>query len=193
MKNYISICFSALFLFSCLGNKKNIGDYRYSVPQIDSLEGMFFYEGNVPYRCFARLDQVEQSNNIICFDEQIISLSIEELYKKGIFYFTYPSLISDYIKQHKVSLTQNKNSIQKFEKEINFLIHKDDGTYNNTLYYDSSKILSFKKFYGKIYFFKLGKLEQFVPSTRNYKCCYSNIKITTETFFITNIIAVKIY
>jgi hypothetical protein len=187
------ICFFALFLFSCMGNKKNVNSNRYLVPQIDSLEGMFFYEGNVPYKCFTRLNQVEQSNNIIFFDEQITSLSIEQLYKKGVFYFTYPSLISDYIKQHKVSLAQNKNSIQKFEKKISFLIHKDDSAYNSTLYYDSSKILSFKKFYGKIYFFDLGKLEQFVPYSRNYECCYWNIKTTTQTFFITDISEVKIY
>jgi len=182
-----------MILFSCGPSKKNADANGYVVPRIDSLEGMFFYEGNVPYKCFTRNDQVERSNSVILFDEQISTYGVERLYKKGVFYFTYPSLISKYIKQNRVSLAQNKNSIQKFEKDLNFLVHTDDSAYNSTLYYDSSKVLSFKKFYAKIYYYRLGKLQQLIPDTKNYQCCYSNAESNTETMFITDIREVKVY
>jgi hypothetical protein len=192
MKSFL-IIFLLIFLLACNGNKKGISTVRYSVPKIDSLEGAFFYEGNVPYKCFVRNNQIEQTNNVIFYDAAITSISIDNLYQKGVFYFTYPTVISEYIKKNKISLLQNKSSIQNFEKNINFLIHSNDSIYTKTLFYYSINILSFKKSYAKIYYFKLGKMEQPIPDMKNYECCYSNIKKMVETFFITDIKNLKLY
>jgi hypothetical protein len=160
---------------------------------MDSTEGLFFYEVNAPLKCFTRFDQIEQSNNIVFFAENISSVQIDELYSKGIFYYSYPAVISNYILETRTSLPQIKSSILDFEKKLNYLSHASDSVYQKTLYYDSSKVLSFKKFSAKIFFFSLGELNQRIPSLNDYTCCYSNKKIKTKAFSIYDIKEVKVY
>ena len=67
-------------------------------------------------------------------------------------------------------------------------MHQADESYNNTIVYDKSRKLSFKKIYAEFIVYKLGKLEQLIPKTKDYECCFSNFSVFTQTYFIKDVL-----
>jgi hypothetical protein len=86
---------SVLLIIFFIDASNSLSAQQYVVSKMDSTEGLFFYEVNAPVKCFTRFDQIEQSNNIVFFAENISSVQIDELYSKGIFYYSYPAAISN--------------------------------------------------------------------------------------------------
>lgn len=161
--------------------------------QIDTVQAYFFYEVNVPLMCYSRFDQIEQGNNLIYFDSLINHKEIEELYKgETVFICEYQGMMEEYMEKAKAGITQNKESIQNFQKNIFYLTHQDDTAYTRTLYHDKNRILTYKKIYAKFACANVGKLKQLVPITKNFKCCYSNSLERIQTFFIIDVFEFKL-
>jgi hypothetical protein len=136
---------------------------------------------------------VENSNNIVYFGKINRQSDIEKLYKKGVFFFLFGSEIIEYINESNTFLVQNKKSIQEFDSAINYVKYLFDTSYNSTLFYDTKKILTYKKVYLKFSYKNLGKRDLLIPDISNYECCYSNKKISARCYFITEVIEFKIF
>jgi hypothetical protein len=177
-------------IFSCSSQKVTSDSH---INKTDTIEGFFLYEVNTPRKCYTRFDQIEQGNNLIYFDSIALNKNIEEAYTNGLFYFLYQSVINNYIKKIGHGINQDKNSVYRFTLAIDYLIHDRDSVYNKTLYFDNSRILTYKKVYAKFVALNIGYLDQLVPVTKNYECCYSNKKKSLNTYFITKVISFKLY
>lgn len=187
-QNLLFFLLVMLFFYSCSSTIKNNKTITYKDNfRVDTIQGYFLYEVNVPAKCFTRFDQIEQGNNLIFFDSLISVRRIEKLYQRGVFLFEYQPIIDQYINDHQLGLTQNKDAIRNFNHAISYAIHRDDSAYNKELYYDEKKILAYKKVYAKFSFVTLGGLKQLIPITENYKCCYSNKTEMTNSFFIIDV------
>lgn len=170
-------------------NITNRHSNRFIQFQIDTLEGFFLYEINAPEKCYTRFDQIEQGNALLRFDTLISKKPITEFYRRGIFIFAFQPIMQNYIKDFSIGAIQNKNVINNFLSKINNLIKEKDSTGKGVLYYDSKKLLSFKKVYLRLVVASLGYQKQLVPKTKKYKCCYSNTLEEINTFFIIDILA----
>jgi hypothetical protein len=185
---------SILILFIiALSADENIPSVVVNSEKRDTVSGYFLYEVNVAYKCYSRFDQIEQGNNLILYDSLMSNLDIKDLYKHGVFYFEYQYPIVRYIENHKKGLSQVKEDISRFNDSISSFRHVDDSSYMKTLVYDNSKVLSYKLVYAKFIVVHLGKLKQLIPTTQNFRCCYSNTIKEIDTYFITDILEFKIY
>lgn len=184
----------ALYFVNCSAHLEKPGNIalKNNIP-VDTIQGYFLYEANVPLMCYSRFDQIEQGNNLIFFDSSINKKEIQELYTKGVFIYSYPLVIQQYINKKGSGLPQNKTAVWDFERAISYFHHQKDSLYNRTLYYDKKNILSYKKICAKFACINLGKLKQLIPKTANYKCCYSNTSEMINTFFIIDVFEFKLY
>ena len=176
---------------SCSNSKSTSSGFLYN--SSDTVEGFFLYEVNVPRKCFTRFDQIEQGNNFVHFDSVGLNTNLFHVYKKGVFYFSYQPVIADYILKMGISTEQDKISIHDFTLGIDYLNHRNDSNYNKTLYYDGSKLLTYKKFYAKFTVKNLGHIDQLIPKTMNYECCYWNQLKSVQTYLVKKIISFRIY
>lgn len=190
------IWFIAVWLFanSCASNKvsKNV----LSIPVLDktdTIEGFFLYEVNVPSKCYSRFDQIEQGNNLILFDSVGVSAEIKSVYDKGVFFYLYQPVITEFIMNTGKGIAQKKESIKAFNLSIHHDIHKEDSLYHETLYFDKQRILSYKKLYAKFCVKYLGYLKQLIPVTKDYKCCYTNQVKSIKSYFVTEVISFTLF
>jgi hypothetical protein len=180
-----------LSLFSCVTSRKKQNNAVAVTTKL--IEGYFLYEANVPEKCFARFDQIEQGNNLIFFDTLVNEVGIEQLYQKGVFVFQYQPMLEKVVDSGKVKTDQNREPLNQFEKAISYILHNEEYQYNNTYYYDSSKVLTYKKIYAQFRVVNCGKINQLVPHMGNYECCYSNEIEAIETYFISDVMQFKLY
>lgn len=190
---YILLCFflSSIIFLGCSINKR--GSINTKILLVDTIQGYFFYEFNVPLMCYSKLDQIEQSHNLIYFDSLISKIEIRELYQKGVFAYQFQPMVDKFIKKNKADIPQNKTAFWKFYRAISYYEHINDSAYKEQLYYDSKKKLSYKKVFAKFSIVNLGKLKQLVPNTHNYICCYSNKTESLNTYFIIDVLEFKLY
>ncbi len=184
---YIFSSILAIYFFGSCGITSKQSQLA-SINKIDTIEGFFFYEFDVPIKCYNRFDQIEQGNNLIYFDSLLSEQNIKNFYKKGVFVYQYQPFIHKFIEDKKVGISQNKQSINQFNKAINYNFQINDSSYLKTLYKDEKKIISYKKLYAKFLCLNLGELQQLVPKTKNYQCCYSNIDENLNTFFVIDVL-----
>lgn len=188
------VLFFATFIAIVMCFSSNVAyETKWQKKKIDTIQGYFLYEVDAPSKCFARFDQIEQGNNLIYFDTLIGKSRIGNLYEKGVFLFEYQPLMYKYATSHEGGVKQNRTSIQKFSNSIDADDHKDDSVYRKNLYYDSNKVIAYKKVYAKFVIISMGKLEQMIPVTENYKCCFSNKKAYLNTFFIIDVLNFIVY
>jgi hypothetical protein len=159
---------------------------------MDTITGCFLYEVNVPNKCYTRWDQIEQGNNLVFFDSLIGKKPIDELYRKGVFMFEYQPVIARFIEKRRAGIAQNTASIKRFRDSIGFATHEHDRLYTRNLYYDSKKILTYKKVRATFVVLPVKALEQLVPDTRHYTCCYANKTEKLDTYFITDVLEFNI-
>lgn len=181
------------FLHSSVRKSPGVTESYSKHLRVDTIQGYFLYEANVPFKCYSRYDQIEQSHNLIFFDSSISTTEIISSYQKGVFAYQFQPMIDKIITQKQISIPQNKNNFWKFHKAISYIDHVNDSVYNNQLYYDRKNILAYKKVYATFATIDLGKIGQLVPNTDNYSCCYSNTTDSLNTYFITDVIDFIIY
>ncbi|MEO8406263.1 MAG: hypothetical protein ABI480_16760 [Chitinophagaceae bacterium] len=168
------------------------GQAKLSQVMLDTIEGDFLYEVNVPLKAYTRFDQIERGNNLIIYDSLFASGEVSQAYQKGIFILDYELIIQEFLKQHKdLRLTQDPD-IWKFIKRVNQTTHQNDSLYMSTLYYDRSKIFSFKRIRAKLVVAHLGLIKQLIPASDNYKCCYTTKFDNLDTYFVQNVLEFKI-
>jgi hypothetical protein len=185
-------CVLVILLFSCISrNPIYQGKSVVNTGLKDTVEGVFLYEVNVPQKCYTRIDEIEQGNNLIYFDSLINVKEIVDLYTKGVYTLEFQPFLEPAFRSK--GILQNRNTIVEFQKNIHPYINENDSNYHRNLYYDSRKILTFKKVYLKFECKNLGELSQLIPTTKNYKCCYSNMKVKLNTFYITEIFDYRVY
>lgn len=193
MNNHIKlvIYFSAIFIISssCSSNKVS---KQIAFNECDTIEGFFLYEVNVPMKCYSRFDQIEQGNNFICYDSIKFNENIQDVYQNGVFYFIFQPVIANFMTKTGTRINQDKVSVNTFSLSVDYLNHLEDTDYNNLLYYDRNKILTYKKFFAKFVVQKLGYIKQLIPTTKNYECCYSNKLKSVKSYFVTKVISFEI-
>jgi hypothetical protein len=179
---------------SCLFLKKE-GSHRGKVFTLrnDTISGFFLYEVNVPDLCFSRFDQIEESNRLIIYDNNIRAQPIDRLYKKGVFYLDYARPIENYILNNRKSLTQNKIALNTFLTIISPFRHLNEEGYKKGLIFDKTNTLSYKKVYMKFVCIRLEKNFVMIPKTIDYKCCFSAEEKYLDLYFIKDILAYTIY
>ena len=161
--------------------------------QEDTIAGYFLYEVNVPLKCYTRFDQIERGHNLIIYDSLIGEKNIQYLYRNGIYILDYESLIVQYITRQGKGIPQNQDALWSFRKAIYHSFNETDTADTQNLHFDKSKTLSYKKIYAKFVVLRLGKLEQMIPDTNNYQCCYANRKEVINSFFITDILEFDLF
>jgi hypothetical protein len=153
----------------------------------DTISGVFLYEFNVTEKCYQRFDQIERTRNLIRYTDEIKDLDISQLYDRGIYILFYENFLSNIISKYK--LWQNRKNVDGF---VGYMVRHSGEEYDQNIIYDKSGILSFKKIYIKMVVCDLNKRRQLTPRTKNYVCCYSNLKRAIPTYFVTDIIDFKV-
>ena len=159
----------------------------------DTISGYFLFEVNVPKKCFTRFDQIEQGNNLINYDASIATNDVGTIYEKGVFCLSPQPFIEKFFLKGNPNLTQNRKSVDSFVQLLNPFMHENDSAFNKSLIKDKSGLLSYKKVYARFCILKLGNVDQLVPQTINYRCCYANYKRSIKTFYIKDILEYKIF
>jgi len=158
----------------------------------DTISGVFLYEVNVPERCYSRMDQIEQGNNFIWYDNQIKKKTIGKLYQRGVIVLNYDNSITNFEKQSHLVLAQKQKSIDSFLNAFNYFSYHNNAQ-EKTLVYDKSGKLSYRKLRAKFIVVELGDQQQLVPMMKQYTCCYANRQMPVRTFFIIDIVSYNFY
>lgn len=203
MRLYFFLVLCGFFLAGCGSGGKlnksrqiisgNSPDTKPGPLPIDTLEGLFFYEVNVPEKAYTKFDQVEQSNKLIPYDSLIYYKNIEDLYEHGVYIFHYESIMGDFINERRQGIARNKVAIQKLDDSVCMPVFLGDSAYLSNLYFDKSRSFSYKKIYAKLAVVNLGRRDQLIPKADNYRCCYSNRKGKPDTYFIVDVLESKLY
>jgi hypothetical protein len=161
--------------------------------KLDTIEGLFLYEVNVPYACYSRFDQVEQSPLIIKYDSVQFLRNMRDEYKKGVFFYLYSKSVSSRVDLNEIKSKFKESSVIALLEKLVYIYSKYDSVYMSKVIFDNSKKLMYKKFYAKLVCLNVGQITYMIPELSNYHCCYANIKEQVEAKYILEVLKFEVY
>lgn len=176
-------------IFFSLGNIKNAASRsKKRTPRIDTIEGVFFSEINVPYMCYTSFDAITQGKSILYGNDSLFNKDLVGLYKKGVF-ISNINVNDKFASRIDVNFFKNYSTLGKFAYPTAKFENETDPQIRKQLLYDQKGNLSYKKIYLKMTVFYLGKIKRLVPLMSSDVCTGTLTEI--PTFFIKDFLIVK--